>query len=239
MAERRDFDGMPAAGLAFLAELAENNDRDWFNANKQRYLDQVQGPAQALVVALGERLQRLSSGISYDSAANGSGSLMRIYRDTRFSRDKTPYKTAVSMSFWEGPSKREAFSGFYLRLSPRGAELYTGVHGFDRSRLERFREAVADERAGPALQTAMERVRAAGDYEVGGAHYRRVPRGYAPDHPRADLLRYNTLFAHHRGVAIAPNFVTSAALVDQAAAHFAAMLPIHRWLVDHLAPTAQ
>ena len=113
-----DFTGFPKEGLQFLADLAHNNNREWFNARKGVYLESVQGPAQAFVAALGRRLKRLSPGIAYDTNPNGGGSLLRIYRDVRFSRDKTPYNTDVRMSFWEGPAKKEALSSFFVGIGP-------------------------------------------------------------------------------------------------------------------------
>lgn len=85
MPEKQSFTGFPQEGLQFLADLAENNERDWFNPRKQVYLDNIVAPAVAFVETVGEQLQFISPGIQYDSRTNGSGSLMRIYRDTRFS----------------------------------------------------------------------------------------------------------------------------------------------------------
>lgn len=102
----QSFSGFPEEGIQFLADLDVNNNRDWFQANKKLFQERLQIPAQQFVAALGVRLLKISAGIRYDTRTNGSGSLMRIYRDTRFSKDKTPYKTNISMAFWEGPGKK-------------------------------------------------------------------------------------------------------------------------------------
>ena len=97
------FTGFPQDGLQFLAELEENNERPWFEANKARFEEGLLQPAVAFVEIIGKRLQEeISAGIQYDPRTNGSGSLMRIYRDTRFSKDKTPYKTHLDGLFWSG-----------------------------------------------------------------------------------------------------------------------------------------
>ena len=83
------FSGFPAEGLTFLAGLEANNNREWFNDHKDDYIQFVQEPMAAFVAALGPRLQDISPGIEYDTRTNGSGSMMRIYRDTRFSNDDT------------------------------------------------------------------------------------------------------------------------------------------------------
>lgn len=95
----KTFSGFPREGISFLADLAGNNNREWFQANKKLFHEQLQKPAQQFVISLGLRLQEISPGIRFDPSTNGSGSLMRIYRDTRFSKDKTPYKTNISMAF--------------------------------------------------------------------------------------------------------------------------------------------
>ena len=214
----------------FLKDLAANNEREWFNANKQTYIDQLQTPAQDLVIALGTRLQAISPEIVFDTRTNGTGSLMRIYRDTRFSKDKTPYKTNVSMSFWEGPSKRDSYSGFFLRVEPVGLSLFTGGYNFGKETLAAFRTAVAADGTGPELRAAIAQVEAAGDYTVGNEHYKRVPRGFDPEHPQADLLRYNGLYAYTEH--IAADGLTSPDLVEICYEHFAKMAPLHHWLVQ-------
>ena len=116
-----EFGGFPAASQQFLAELAANNRREWFQEQRERYQRDLLAPAQAFCVALGEQLQAIAPGIRYDPRANGQGSLLRIQRDTRFSRDKSPYKTVVGILFWEGPGKKMAHPAFGFELSAAGA----------------------------------------------------------------------------------------------------------------------
>jgi uncharacterized protein (TIGR02453 family) len=232
----QSFTGFPEAGIQFLADLARNNNREWFQANKKTFQKQLQEPAQKFVVALGTRLQELSAGIRFDTRTNGSGSLMRIYRDTRFSKDKTPFKTNLSMAFWEGPGKKMANPGFFIRFEPGGGGIYAGQHVFDKTKLELFRDAVIDDQLGSELGQALAQVSSVGGYEVGGEHYKRVPQGYDADHPRAVYLKYNGLWV------VNPTAVTEAdlyqpELVDICFEHCQQMDPIHRWLVklDQLA----
>jgi uncharacterized protein (DUF2461 family) len=195
-----------------MAELADNNNREWFNERKQVYLDHIVAPAVAFVQTAGEQLQFISPGIQFDTRTNGQGSLMRIYRDTRFSKDKTPYKTWVGLVFWEGAGKKTENPGFYF--------------GFDTSG---GRQAVADDDSGAELEAALAEVAATGPYEIGEQHYKRVPRGYDSDHPRADLLRFNSLYASSPN--IEPAVLSSASLVDVVLEHCQNTLPLHRWLV--------
>lgn len=226
----QSFSGFPKAGVQFLADLASNNKRVWFQANKKIFQEQLQQPAQHFVLDLGVRLQEISPGISYDTRTNGSGSLMRIYRDIRFSKDKTPYKTNISMVFWEGPGKKLANPGFFIRFEPSGGGIYVGQHVFDKAKLSVYRDAVTDDQLGPELEEALAQVNAVGSYEVGGEHYKRVPRGYDPEHPRAAYLKYNGLWAVNP-TAVQEADLYQSELVDICFEHCRRMDPIQRWLV--------
>jgi len=224
------FAGFPDEGLAFLAELTDNNNREWFEAHKDTYRNSLMTPAQALVAALGQHLQMILPGIQYDTRLNGSGSFMRIYRDIRFSKDKTPYKTHVSMVFWEGKRKKTENPGFYFRVSAGGASMGAGLHMFPKPMLTSYRDAVADEQMGAELVALRTEIESTGESTVGGEHYRRVPRGYDPDHPRADLLRHNGLFV--MSPPIGPEQVQAPELVDICFDWCAKIAPLHRWLVN-------
>ncbi len=225
----KTFSGFPAEGLQFLADLEMNNERPWFQARKQLYLDNIVAPSVAFVEAMGERLQSISPHINYDTRTNGSGSMMRIYRAVRFSKDKRPYKTYIGLVFWEGSGKKTECPAFYFGLDADGAGVHVGLYGFPKPLLTAYREAVVDDKLGSELETAISQVQAAGDYQVSGQHYKRVPRGYDKDHPRADLLRHNTLAGSAPKLETA--VVTSPALLDICFEHFKNMAPLQQWLV--------
>ncbi|MDQ7024328.1 MAG: DUF2461 domain-containing protein [Anaerolineae bacterium] len=226
-----EFTGIPTEGFAFLNELRENNDKEWFTDNKQRYIDFVQTPAVALVQELGQRLQAKFPNVHYDTRLNGSGSLMRIYRDTRFSKDKTPYKTNIAMLWWEGVGKKTANPAFGLQITPDSAGLMTGMHSFDKTWLTAYRDAVLDDKFGHELVEIVQTIDAAGDsYEVGWQHYKKTPRGYTdPADARSPLLLHNALYAHV--TEIPQTDVMSAEFVDVCMTHFELMSPIQQWLV--------
>ena len=232
MSETPDFPGFPQEGLRFLADLQANNNREWFEAHKDAYREQVLAPAQDLVFALGERLKRdISPGIVYDTAANGSGSILRIYRDLRFSKDKRPYNSYVRLVFWEGARKKMENPSFFVRIAPDGVGVYAGTHVFPKPVLAAYRDAVVDDPLGAELETAIAEVKGAGAYTVGGEHYKSSPRGYPADHPRADLLRYNGLWAHTTAPSD-PAVSATPELVEVCLEHCRNMAPLHRWLVQ-------
>lgn len=221
--------GFPAEGIQFLEDLENNNNKEWFDARKDIYKTQLVEPAIALVETFGTRLQAdISDGIQFDTRTNGAGSLMRIYRDTRFSKDKSPYKTYLGIAWWEGPKKKTENPSFFFHMDANGGVLHVGMHGFDKPLLEAYRQAVVDDTLGAELAEIVEAVEAAG-YNMNSNHYKRVPNGYDKDHPRADLLLHKGLGASSPTIPRAQ--IQSAELVDICIAHAKAMAPLHQWLV--------
>lgn len=230
MSEIATFTGFPKEGFAFLEELRANNEKAWFTENKQRFVDDVQTPALALVATLGEGLREHFPNVNYGTQINGSGSLMRIYRDVRFSKDKTPYKTEIAMGFWEGSRKKMVDPSFGLRITPNDAGLMAGIFGFDKAQLAAYRDAVVDDVLGYELLEAVKQVQANGNYSIIGEHYKRVPRGYiAPEDERAPYLLYNGLYTSLES--IPRDIVESREFVDIVLEHFVKMSPIQQWLV--------
>jgi uncharacterized protein (TIGR02453 family) len=218
------FEGFPKDAIAFFAEIKENNRREWFTQNKQRYLDSVQEPAIAFVVALGTRLQALAPEIQFDTATNGSGSVMRIYRDIRFSKDKSPYKDWLGIGLWGGP-KKSHHSGIYFGFSNDGGGMHVGSHSFAKEFLAAFRRAVA-EKDGARLESALSNM--GPGFSVNGEKLKRVPRGFDPESPHADLLRYKSLYVS--APAFPVDLLTNPNLVPTCVENFKQMLPVHRWL---------
>lgn len=222
------FDGFPQETRQFLSDLRDNNNRDWYTENKKTYESAVKNPAITWVQAMGSRLQDLDDQLVVDNRTNGSGALMRMARDTRFSKDKTPYKTNIAMLWWHGAGKKMQHPAFGMQITLDDAGLMTGMHGFPKPMLEAYRQAVVDDELGEALLEAVAKVEAAG-YEVMGTHYKTTPRGFEKDHPRADWLKYNALYSH--AVDITWDALMSDTLVEMCYEHFQKMAPIHHWLV--------
>jgi uncharacterized protein (TIGR02453 family) len=222
------FDGFPRALVAFYEDLSYNNNRAWFNEHKDIYKQHVIAPAQDFVRAMGARLRALAPDVVADPRANGAGSIFRIYRDTRFSKDKTPYKTFLGIFFWEGSRKKTENSGFYFHLEPPRLMLAAGIHVFPRTLLGVYRDAVVDPEHGSALVKAVKQVSARGPYEIGGRHYKRVPQGYDAAHENADFLLHNGLHATIEGDI--PEELYTEGCLDYCFERFRDMAPIHDWL---------
>jgi uncharacterized protein (TIGR02453 family) len=228
MTEVMAFEGFPKQAFQFFRDIGANNNREWFQANKQDYIDTVQTPAVSFLVAMGEQLKSISPGITYDTRTNGAGSLMRIYRDIRFSKDKSPYKTHIGMNLWEGPTKKET-PGYHFWMDQKGGAVYGGFHAFPKPFIAAYREAVAADASGEKLAQAVGKIGSSEGFEIRGEQLKRVPPGYEQDHPRGDLLRYKGLFA--RGPTLTPNLLQSAEAVDICFEHARVLAPLHKWFV--------
>lgn len=223
------FSGFPGEALRFFKAIKKNNNRKWFEAHKGEYQESVLAPAGAFVSLLGPRLRGLSRELRFDPSTGGSGSVKRIYRDIRFSKDKTPYKTYLGILFWQGNRKaKKENPGFLFHLDSDGGRVFAGLYAFPPDLLRAYRQAVDDDRLGKDLARVLEAIAKKPGYSAGGPSYKRVPRGYDAAHPRAELLRHSNLYA--LSPRIPASVVTSPKLLDVCFKHCQAMAPLVAWL---------
>jgi uncharacterized protein (TIGR02453 family) len=191
----------------FLRALRRNNNRQWFERNKQHYLSVVREPLQDFVEAFGPRLEKISPHLVADPRASG-GSLFRIYRDTRFSKDKTPYKTHAGIQFRHALGKDVHAPGFYLHLEPGNVFAAAGVWHPDSASLRAIRTAIIahPERWNRALKDP----RFKRTFRLDGRRLTRPPRGFPTDHPLIEDLKRQDFVAVadlSEGEACAPDFL--------------------------------
>jgi len=168
----------------FLRELKAHNDRAWFQENKARFEADVKEPMQAFVLAFADPLQ----GLNRNYAADPRTSLFRIFRDTRFSKDKSPYKTNVGAHFRHRECSKDVHSpGFYLHLEPGGCFVAAGLWHPDPVSLRQVRERIA---ARPKEWKALRE----GGLEVLGDALKRVPQGFDAGHPLAEALKLKDFY---------------------------------------------
>ena len=194
----------------FLRELAANNDRDWFNANKQRYFDEVRDPLLALVETFAPKLEKISPGLVADSRPNG-GSLFRIYRDTRFSKDKGPYRRYAGLTFRHHAAGRDlAAPGFYLHVEPGRTFTAGGMWHAPTEALHGVREAIVTH---PERWKRTTRGRGR-ELDAASDPLKRAPRGFDPEHPLIEDLKrrgYTKSVVFTQKQACAPDFLNRAA----------------------------
>ena len=193
--------------FAFLRDLGNNNNRDWFNASKTRYIGQVRDPMLDFIADFAPYLKRISDRFVADPRTNG-GSLFRIYRDVRFARDKKPYKTNAGAHFRHQAGRNAHAPGFYLHMEPGGVFAASGVWRPDGPALAKIRTAI-DAKAD--LWKTVSAPEALGPRaELAGESLKRPPRGYDPDHPLIDDLKRKDFFAIARfteAESCAPGFI--------------------------------
>lgn len=170
----------------FFRDLARNNSREWFQANKARYVADVRDPALALIGDLAEPLAHVSPHFRADTRAVG-GSLFRIQRDTRFANDKTPYKTWLGLRLFHERSRQIAAPVFYFHLQPGHHFVGAGVWHPEAPVLKRIREFIISNPASWSAATAEPAFRRR--YALDGGTLTRPPRGFDPEHPLIEDLK--------------------------------------------------
>ena len=214
------FAGFSRDGIQFLADLAMHNERSWFQPRKGDYERLLKEPLEALCAALGERFE--SAGLPLRAVP--SKSPFRIYRDVRFSADKSPYKTAVSASFpWTGEG---GGVGAYFHFQPGEMFAGGGMWHPEPAQLAAWRRAVDTDLE--TVTAALESPQFASTFgRVGGDSLKRVPTGFAADHPGAELLKLKDVtFGRH----LSDEDVLSPDLPDVLLSSFAASIPVLRLL---------
>jgi uncharacterized protein (TIGR02453 family) len=189
--------------FAFLEDLADNNEREWFKANQGRYEEYVRRPAIAFIEDFADPLFKISAHFVADPRTVG-GSLFRIQRDTRFSKDKTPYKTHTGMQFRHVASRDDVHApGFYLHIQPGSCYAGVGLWRPATADAMTIRRAIADDPAG--WRRAAHAKAFLARYEVEGDSLVRVPKGFDPEGPFADDIRLKDFIA---GTSLTKKMVT-------------------------------
>ena len=193
--------------FGFLHELQLNNNRDWFQANKARYQAVVLGPMTDFVADFGDFLPSISSHFVADPRTHG-GSVFRIYRDVRFSKDKSPYKTHAAVHFRHETGREVHGPGFYLHLAPGEVYAGAGIWRPDSRTMAKVRDAIVADPAG--WTRAISDQQFAAVFSLEGEALKRPPRGYDPDHPLIDDLKRKDFVAateFSEEDAVAPDFI--------------------------------
>jgi uncharacterized protein (TIGR02453 family) len=212
----------PQSAARFLASLKRNNRKEWFDEHRSDYEEQLLEPAREFVVELGSKLRKLRPHLHVDPRTNYG--VKRINRDVRFSRDKKPYKDHQELWWWEGVSK-EGSPGYWFHLTPKSVSLAVGLYMAEPGLLERYRAAVVDDRRGRALDRIVKSIERKG-YKLEGSSRKRVPRGFAPDHPRARYLKHDGIYAWTETPLPRGDFLV------HCFSHYRTLTPLQAWLME-------
>ena len=215
-----DFQGFPAAGIGFLGDLRANNNKEWFSEHKAIFQQKLEAPAKAFA-------EQLALALAMATGVDLQAKLFRIYRDVRFSKDKTPYKTHVHMLFRASDAKAGAQPAYFFGLEFSEIIIGAGCFEFGKEVLPLYQNAVYQPSRGAELQTLIEALQAEGMH-LRGEQYKRIPSGFAADYQYSDLLRRKGLSVWRRQAH--PPELSSAALVDFCLQRYQPMLPLYNWL---------
>jgi uncharacterized protein (TIGR02453 family) len=206
------FKGWPAEAIEFFEGLEADNSRAYWEAHKASYERHVREPMESLVAEL--------------SPEFGDGRIYRPYRDVRFSKDKSPYKTNIAASFAEGG---------YVSLSAQGLGAGSGMYMMAPDQIERYRKAVDEDGSGKDLERLVQVLRSKGIDTRSHDALKTAPKGYAKDHPRIELLRYKDLVAWQQWSV--GRWLGTAEVKKRLVGFFAECKPLNDWLGENVGPS--
>lgn len=210
------FPGFPPEALTFFRSLARNNRREWFQPRKETYDTKIKAPMTELVDALNAEIAKFAP----QHVNDAKKAIYRIYRDTRFSADKTPYKTHIAAIFPRRGQEKHVSAGFYFGISPEGVEIAGGIYMPGPEELFAIRTWLAENYAG-FRKTAAGPKKLMG--ELHGASLQRVPKGFDANHPAADLIKMKQWLYY---ITLDAKLVTSPQLAGEILKRFRAMTPV-------------
>jgi uncharacterized protein (TIGR02453 family) len=220
------FEGFTPETIKFFRQLSRNNNRDWFAKNKTKYENVVLNPALALVTDMQGPLKKISPHFTAIPRRSG-GSLMRIYRDTRFSKDKTPYKTNLGIQFRHEAGKDVHAPGFYFHIDKDQIFVGAGIWHPDSGTLKKIRARIDDDPKGWTRAKNGREFKAT--YALQGDRLKRPPKGFDPEHPLIEDLKRKD----HIGLApLSEADLFQRQLIDKLIARFKTAVPFVRFLCD-------
>lgn len=218
------FAGFPKDTIEFLCDLSDNNTRDWFAANKERYEQSFLAPSLEFISAVEKPLLRVAPMLEAKAKRVG-GSLMRIYKDTRFSNDKTPYKTNIGIQFRHSAGKDVHAPGIYLHIAEDECFVGAGMWRPDSTATQGIRAAIEAEPK--AWQKAVGGKRFTDAFELYDDRLKTAPRGVAKDHPMIESLRLKSFLGMSK---LTRKQIESPTLVDSLIQHIKAAAPLMNFL---------
>jgi uncharacterized protein (TIGR02453 family) len=226
---RSAFPGFPAAGVQFFRGLARNNNRDWFQPRKTIFEESVKRPMQELVAALNSAMMSYAPQYVTDPAK----AIYRFYRDTRFSKDKSPYKQQIAASFPRRGLVRHEGAGFYCAVSHKEVAVGGGIYMPSPETLSAVRHHIAVHHEELRRITSSKNVRKLFG-KLQGEQLSRPPKGFPKEHPAEDLLRMKQFLLY---IELPPVTVTTPSLFTEIETRFRAMTPFLEFLNAPLAAT--
>lgn len=219
----------PKKTVAYLRKLTKNNNRQWFEANRELYTSHFLEPCIQFVLEMGDRLQDIDPDIV--AIPKVDKSIFRLHRDVRFSKDKTPYKTNAGLYFWNGKMRKMDASGFYVHIEPNYWGVGLGIYMFPPQLLKKYRDVVSNSASAKELHQIVRSLEKKG-YTIGGKKYKKTPKGYNPNTLYPGYLLYEGIYAWYESDDFKK--IDGGKAVNFIFKIFKDMLPLHKWLVKNL-----
>lgn len=217
------FQGFPKEGLAFLKGLEKNNNREWFQARKETFENSVKAPMEALVEAVNARMVKFAP----QHVTEPKKAVYRIYRDTRFSKDKTPYKTHIAANFFRAGFEKHSHPGYYFSVSPKEIEIAAGCYMPDPDQTRHIREYLLEHHEtlrGILANGTLKKLMGG----LSGEPVTRTPKGMPVNHAADDLIRYKGWILYD--TRMDPALAGSPKILDEVVKRFEAMTPFVEFL---------
>jgi uncharacterized protein (TIGR02453 family) len=218
------FGGFPDNSLKFLRKLKKNNNREWFNEHKPEYVADIKEPMESLLAALEIRMKEIMPEIEIDPKK----SIYRIYRDIRFSKDKTPYKTHAGAAFTVSGRDRKYDPGYYFHISPEEIIVAGGAYSPPSEQLKAIRNALAEEYKD--FRKIIKKKDFVEHFEqLDGDSLTRLPRGFDAGHPVEELLKKKAFYCW---ASMEPKIALDEEFIDILVNYFKSMTPLVKWLLE-------
>ena len=211
------FTGFGEHAVEFFDELAVDNSKHYWDTHRDVYLADIRSPMEALVEALEQEF----------GGTVGAGKVFRPYRDVRFAKDKTPYKTHCGGVIEQG----RGGGAYYVEISPAGLRVGGGCFHLESDQVARFRSAIAEDIHGSVMEQSVNKLRKQG-WTIHGEQLKTKPKGYQADHPRIELLKYKSLYAARTWEP--GDFLHERKCLDRVRKAWRDLRPLNEWARDHV-----
>ena len=219
----------PFNTIDFLKKLSKNNNREWFHSHREEYEKNFLLPAKICVIQLGDFLRNYIPNIIAEPEINKS--IFRLNRDVRFSKNKSPYKTNLGLYFWEGRKKKLESSGFYFHLEPKTFLVAVGFYIFPNEILKKYRQVLLQQTKNSDLYKIIKSLKRKG-YSIEEEKYKKLPAGFTPEHPFAELSKFSGLYAMYETNDLEQ--FKKQDIIEFTQKIMKDMIPLHQWIVENL-----
>jgi len=225
------FNGFDKKGIEFLQELSKNNSKVWFEDNRHIWEQTIHNPNINFIEDMGETLQILVPTINFKPKVGGS--LFKIYRDVRFSKDKTPMKSKIGLLFWQGQTHRMQSSSFYIHYDKDSYFIASGIRGFKAPLLKTYRNYMQNENHRVELHNILEDIKSKG-YSIPEPKYKRIPKefDFDKDAKYTELVKYDTMFAYKQFTIKDDDIFFKIEFLDKAFGIFDDLKELQVWLYN-------